>query len=253
MQFIASCIDTEKKTFALSEGESHHIIRVLRRKPGEVIRVFDGKGKAFFGRITAFESDKVLGIIIQETGLPVVIRQRDYRISIYQSLPKGQKWEWVLEKGCEVGVDRFIPVISKHTIKKINKRSYADKLERWKKITEASAKQCERSDIPEVFEPVDFNEAVSSLDSRESTVLPLFLWEGEERETLSSYLKRLSTRPGHIVFFIGPEGGWSPEEVDIARNSNIPLLGLGTPLLRTETAPIVAASMALAVLEQDGI
>jgi 16S rRNA (uracil1498-N3)-methyltransferase len=162
----------------------------------------------------------------------------DVRLVLYQALIKGQRFDWVLEKGTEVGVSSFVPVVSSRSVVRPAEAS-ASRLERWQRIVTEAAEQSGRSRLPQVSPPVTFADALASAPG-----LRLLPWEGEHDITLREALTAEGP-PEAVSLFIGPEGGFPTEEVEMARQQGVRTVSLGPRILRAETAGIVAAALVL--------
>jgi len=256
LQYLVTSHNAKAKTFELQGKEAHHLAIVLRKKPGDVIRLFDGKDQVFWGVIERVFSQEITGRIVESSPDRYQIPKLPYEIYLYQALPKGAKWDWVLEKCTELGVERFIPIVSARTIPKIEAKELPKKMSRWRKVLEAAAKQCGVLRIPEIEEPKSFREVLSMIfpsplggEGRvRGSNLFLFAWESELANPIWEVLNGVP-KPQRVSIFIGPEGGWTTEEAELAKKEGLIPVGLGPTVLRAETAGIVAISMAIACLK----
>lgn len=243
MQFLAEFIDWKGKTFEITGNEARHIAKVLRKKPGDVLRLFDGKGTIVWGQLTEAAEEKVSGKLLDQAPENARSSQKSpFKLHLLQSIPKGERWEWALQKGCEVGIASFIPVISERTVVKISKEDAPKKVDRWQKILESASKQCGMAEVPKISKPLYFAEALQMA----SQDLRLFCWESELSEPLPKVLQEKiskSAKETQIFLLIGPEGGWSAKEAEEAQKAGWIAVGLGPQVLRAETAPVVAAAM----------
>jgi 16S rRNA (uracil1498-N3)-methyltransferase len=229
------------KSFTLSGSEAHHALNVLRKKTGDEIELFDGKDAAFIGKIESISAQEIRGSILEDRPakpLPV-------QIALYQGLARGPKWEWLLEKACEVGVARIVPVFTQRSLIKLDAAQASEKVKRWSRIALAASKQCGRTDLMTVDLPIPLSTALSKLDKSALSLIP---WEKESGKSIQQACQGYN---GHMVnIFIGPEGGWDAAEIEQARRSGAIPVRLGPTLLRTETAGIVAP---LLVLREFGV
>ena len=222
--------------FFLSGSEAHHALRVLRKKVGDVIYIFDGKDRSYRGRIDSIQGDQVSGTIVEDlppSSLPV-------EIVLYQALTRGAKWDWLLEKACEIGVARVVPVLSRRCTARLDPGTAKTKVDRWNRIALAASKQCGRSLTMAVEAPRELAIAFSIRDKDHLSLIP---WEKENEKTIAQACKGF--QGSHVNLFIGPEGGWDPQEIEIALQTGIIPVRLGPTLLRTETAGLVAATLTL--------
>ena len=252
--------------FFFDKSESRHISRALRKKSGELVSIFDGQGKVQKAKILDVSNpSKVTGEIVGNPPDSGSVSKPRRILKIYPALIKGPRFEWMIEKLTEMGVSSIHPIVTERTIVRIRSEQSESKLKRWKKIVLAASKQSGRSDIPAVFEPVSFDQAVASDRALSEEVphpwcykgaaqnketLGLMLWEGEENLTLSQALSKFAeTRPKtegfSIRLFVGPEGGLAIPEAEKAKANGILTVGLGQNILRAETAAIASAAVVL--------
>lgn len=213
----------------ITGDDVHHIVNVMRTTVGEAIIVSDGAGKAAVARLTAIEPKRVVAAIAEplanESELPV-------RVTIAQGLPKGDKMEWILQKGTELGAFAFFPFSSERTIVKLDAKKEAKKLERWQKIAKEAAEQSHRAVLPEVLAPVSFAQLLKASQAYTAAVIA---YEKEVESGLRGVLTGL--KPGDsLLVLIGPEGGFSEEEVARAEAAGVRSVTFGPRILRTETA-----------------
>jgi 16S rRNA (uracil1498-N3)-methyltransferase len=234
--------------FALEKEESRHLIRVLRKKTGDEVALFDGAGRTAQGRITAVNSGIVEGEVLSaatSAALP-------YRLRLFQALPKGAKFEFVIEKMVEAGCAEIIPFLSERTEAAFSDDKTTAKVGRWQKIILAAAKQCGQTRLPAIAAPVAFDAALKMLAFDAVSVIP---WESEAAVSLKDILRgpnwpKNPARPPVVNVMIGPEGGFSPAEIERARAAGARPVTLGPLILRTETAGFFAAA---ALLYEKGV
>ena len=211
----------------LPEEEGHHLFKVLRARTGEAIEVVDGSGRLFVAELV-------------EGGEAAVIEQREApldtgAVTLYQAVPKGRHMDLVVEKATELGVGVIVPLATEHGVVRLDRGD--GKVERWRRVAVAAARQSQRLRVPEVREVVSFAEAVE--EAAESGVL---LHNGPGLPPLEG---RVSGDA--VSLFVGPEGGFSEGELDFAVSKGVGLASLGPFRLRSETAGIVAVARACAV------
>ncbi|MDD5628265.1 MAG: RsmE family RNA methyltransferase [Elusimicrobia bacterium] len=257
-QFFLPPQALKEKTFRLTGPEAFHITKVLRYQPGQSLVLFDGKGGRFEAVIQAIEKDGSVSGALTGT-LHGTEERKPAEIRLYQGLLKASHWDWVLEKGTELGVAAFIPVTTPRTVVLLHEAERVKaKAERWGRVVMAAAKQCGRADLPEVLEPVQFRDSVKAcLRQPEDEAAPktrsltLLAWEGLNGATACETI-RLSLREADqsrgaekitVNLFIGPEGGFTEEEVELAESLDAVIFGLGPRTLRAETAAVAAVSL----------
>lgn len=218
-----------KKNIVIKGSDAAHITRVLRMKPGEPLTVCDSNGIEYNTVILSVGDECVLEVNSEQASL----NEAPYRAVIYQALAKGDKLETVIQKGTELGAAVFVPVITKRCVVRLDAKDAAKKTERWQRIAAEAAKQCGRAVIPKVSLPLTLKEALLQAKQKEDKIL--FCYEGEGTVPLPEALS-CSDMPKTVSVFIGPEGGFDEEEVELARENGAMLCGLGRRILRTETA-----------------
>lgn len=231
----------------ISGSEAHHLKAVLRKKVGDVVFLFDGKSNEYETKISEITNNVKLKIISK--------MQKDFepkiKINLFQSIPKLKKFDFIVEKSTELGVSKIIPIISERTIPELSLRAKA-KQSRWQKITLSAAKQCGRTIIPEISPITTFQNAVKSvcIGKNLSESVSIIPWECEKKNTLKTVIKSLNLAISQSLnLFIGPEGGFSNAEIELAKKCGAIPVTLGKRILRTETAPIVVISNILYELE----
>lgn len=219
------------------DGEDvNHIKNVLRLKCGNPLTVCDCEGNDYTAVIEKFGQDSVEARIVDmaqnRTEPPI-------DITLYQGIPKSDKMDWIIQKSIELGAVRIVPVITERTVVRFNGEKDVDhKLSRWKRIALEAAKQCNRGIVPEVSRPVGFKQAVTDIGDYDLSLIP---YEKENEKGLKTILQSRNFQ--RISLFIGPEGGFSEEEILTAMHSGIAPVTLGPRILRTETAGVAALSI----------
>jgi 16S rRNA (uracil1498-N3)-methyltransferase len=177
--------------------------------------------------------DFVAGRIVETSAIST---ESPVAITLAQGLPKGRKFELIIQKAVELGVERIVPLAMARTVVRLEGKRASEKLERWRRIAREAAKQCRRTFLPEV-EPLSGLEAfLEALGPPRPAQMRLLLWE-EASEPLRELLSR-SGSPEAIICIVGPEGGIEPEEASLATRAGFAPASLGPRILRTETAPL---------------
>lgn len=233
-RFFAEPENINGNIITLYSDDAVHISRVLRGKAGDILTVCDGKGNDYTAEITSV-SDKSVTLEIKETF--VTKSEPSVRITLYQGLPKGDKMETIIQKCVELGVCGIVPVNTERCIVKIDKNKENKKMERWRKIAESAAKQSGRGIIPSMGQVVSFENALKEASSMDGAVIP---YELEEKNGLKSFLDGFKGES--LAVFIGPEGGFSIDEIEKAVKSGVVPVTLGKRILRTETAGMAAVA-----------
>lgn len=215
--------------------EVRHIRRVLRLKEGDELIIFDGHEKEYKGIIIDQEAHS-LWVRVEE--IFSVRKESPLEVILAQSLLKGEKMDYLIQKATELGVKKIVPFFSSRSIPLLDKSKRLNRLHRWQRIAIEASKQCGRGKIPEVIPLLDFSEM---LQSASPDSLRLILWEKEKRR-LKNLLKELE-RGKEIFFVVGPEGGFSEEEIEESKKEGFIPINLGERILRAETASLCLLSI----------
>jgi 16S rRNA (uracil1498-N3)-methyltransferase len=215
-----------------------HITRVLRLGTGSTVIVLDGRGKSYEAEIHSAGRDEVVCEIKKEL---LTTPACPVKVTLVQGIPKGDKMDIIIQKGTELGVSRVIPLICRRAVVKLDGDRMSRKGERWQRIALEAAKQCRRPDVPEVSEPAELDHVLAGLPEQCVALIP---WEDENKDSLKDILHK-NNAGEEIYVFIGPEGGFTPEEVQRARAFGVRPVTLGPRILRTETAGIAVLAMVL--------
>lgn len=218
--------------FHLTGPEAHHALHVLRKRVGEEIDLFDGKDRAYRGRIDTIAAEALTGTIVATASTV----DRGAEIWLFAALIKGPRWDWLVQKACEVGVDVLVPLQTERTVIDLDGKETSGKLERWNRIALEAAKQCGRHAAMQVVAPQPLAESLKTpLDVR------LFPWEKEGQRNLREACADMTG--SRVGIWIGPEGGWDAREAEQAIAQGAIPVTLGPQLLRSETAGIVASAI----------
>jgi 16S rRNA (uracil1498-N3)-methyltransferase len=212
-------------------GDARKIVRVLRLQRGDTIEVVDSAARTFAASIN------VAGTVVEATLLECIdggrARLPALRVDVAQAIPKARRMDLVVEKCTELGAGAFLPFYCERTI---GRDVGPEKLARWRRLGRTAAQQCGRLDIPDVFEPVDFDALLARFAEYD---VVLFAWEAAQPEPLHERLARAVPASGRALVVVGPEGGFTHDEADEAERRGGMLVWLGPRILRTDTAAIV--------------
>lgn len=231
------------------EGElAHQIARVLRLPPGEIITLLDNSGAAWAARLLDVSPRLVTATLLDRVTLATEPR---VHLTLYQAVPRAKKIEWVLQKGTELGVSAFVPVLSARCQGLAPSDFDEPKLARWRKIVAEAAEQSGRAVLPTVAGALPFEQAVAAAATADLALIATVA-DGEPStkgtRPLRAILDGLSTPPQRVALLVGPEGGFGPAEVALAEAQGVQPVSLGPRVLRTETAALVAFSAILYAL-----
>lgn len=222
-------------TVTLADDLARQIRLVLRLRPGDEIVALDNSGAEFTVTLTEV-GRTVQG---QITGRRPTRAEPGLRLTLYQGTLKADKFEWVLQKGTELGVARFVPTLCQRSVVR-DRTALAKKESRWAQIIREAAEQSGRGRLPELAPPHSLAEALAAAASHQLTLMP---WEEAGQPPLKQVLA--GHNPADIGLFIGPEGGFAPAEAEQARAAGAVPVSLGPRILRAETAALAACAVLL--------
>ena len=218
-------------------GEDYnHIRNVLRYKLGDELIVSDLTGVDFRVVLSDFGQGKITARILESFRNST---ESEVQITLYQALPKSDKMDLIIQKCVELGVHRIVPVLTERIVVKLGQGDADSKITRWRRISFEAAKQCNRGLIPDISVPVVFDEALKTGTADDLCIIP---YEKDKKNKLKNYIQN-SKDIKKISVLIGPEGGFSEEEVEKAIKSGFIPISLGPRILRTETAAIAVVSI----------
>ncbi|MFQ6000622.1 MAG: RsmE family RNA methyltransferase [Anaerolineae bacterium] len=224
---------------------THQIRNVLRLKPGDRVILLDNSGWEYQVELGEVSRERVAGHIRQKS---LATSEPRTKITLYQSLLRARAFESVLQKCTEVGVVAFVPVVAARCIISSLEDIGEKKLERWRRIILEAAEQSRRGRLPVLRPALLLRQAWQEASRGGLTIVP---WEGAgpgmpaPDESLRSVLKGVQPTPFSVNLFIGPEGGFTPQEIDQGQRYGGAPVTLGPRILRAETAGLVAASAIL--------
>lgn len=209
-----------------------HISKVLRLSRGDSIEICDGEAFEYIGEITSIDSKEVVATIVDKYPIHT---EAPIEVCLYQGVPKGAKMELIIQKTTEMGIREIIPVLTERTIVQFkDKKDQEKKIDRWQKIAHEAGKQSKRGIIPTINMPLTLKEAISHSKNQE---LSIIAYEKETEQGLKGLLKSYEGKGiRRIGIWVGPEGGFSQDEINLAIESGINSVTLGPRILRTETA-----------------
>ena len=240
--FVNSAQITEHSVI-IAGDDARHLGSVMRARTGDAFIACDGQGRDVLAKIAFIDRDAVRADIVRT--LPPSA-EMPWRVTVAQSLPKGDKLETVIQKGTEAGAIAFRPFLSRRTVVQYDERKEAKRQERWRKIAKEAAEQSHRSVLPDVKKACDWNGLLGGFSGYD-LVLLCYEEAGREgaglRRTLAEFRKmrggREAGRP-ELLLVVGPEGGFAEEEAAAAVAAGAVPVGLGRRILRTETAALYA-------------
>jgi len=226
---------------ALPASVAHHV-RVRRLAEGETVVVFDGRGGEIAGTLR-FEGKITTVLLGQHLAKEAELGGE---ITLIQALPSGDKMDWIIEKAVELGVRRLIPVAAQRSVLKLSGPRLEKRLEHWRGIITAASEQCGRNQLMHLDAPQTLEQALTATAPEQR-----LLCDPEAAHTLAEHIQaslKLEKKMDTLCLLIGPEGGWSPEEVAAATRQAVTKIKFGSRVLRTETAGVALVSAVTALL-----
>lgn len=222
-----SAFNFNTRSVTLTSDEARHLREVLRLKAGDEVQVFDGAGKEF--RAIVSQARREVAELELKDEIASARPESPLQLTLAVALLKGEKFDLAVQKGTELGVNRFVPLTTRYAdIRLRDEADAAKRVARWQRIALEAAKQCGRAVVPEISTPASFQSVIKE----DSCVL----FSEREGQPLNTDL-----RTRNLIAVVGSEGGWADEELDQARAANVPIVTLGGRVLRAETAAITAA------------
>ena len=218
----------------------HHIKNVLRIKPGEEVYICDEDANKFIAKLSDLREDMaVFDTLCKVEG----VSELPVNITLYQGLPKSDKLERVINEATQLGVSEVVPVNMEHSVVKLDIKAIDKKLERWQKIALEASKQSGRQKIPTISRVINFENIIENIGKYD---IVLLLYELEDKFSIKDAISKAKSSIDsikNIALIVGPEGGFSEEEVNMLSSfKNLYVCTLGGRILRTELAPIMALS-----------
>jgi len=223
-QFYVSPDNVKKRVFYLVGGEVRHALRVLRKKVGDTISAADGRGNRYEGHLQEIFPER---LVISITRSEIDVEKPRPHLTLAQAVPRGGRFDWVIEKGTEIGVSSFQPILSRYSIADPGSR-----IDRWRKLALSAMKQSGRCRCPEVLPPLPFTDVLTKYANSALLIA---------HENGIHLMSDIHVDNPRIVLLVGPEGGFTHDELLQAEKAGAVVLSLGKFRLRSETAGLVGA------------
>ena len=237
-RFYVDAATLDAASIEIDGALAHRMANVLRMRAGDEAILFDGSGDDVRVRLDDVRDRRVTAVEIARAPGP---REPRLKVHLYQSITKGERFEWLLEKATEMGVSGVTPLVAARAV--VKTAGEGNRAERWRRIVVEAAEQCERSSVPLIGAPQSFDAALESAGG--VLVLP-YEDAGDAAPNINDVLNRRVDDVfalAEVSVFIGPEGGFEPGEVERARAAGAEIVTLGDRVLRSETAGLVAATL----------
>ena len=226
------------QTAIIDGDEAKHIKTVNRLKIGDHIGLIDGRGWSYQACIEAYENQAVrVSILAQERSR----QESPLRLTVAQALLKDRKMDTLVRSLTELGISHWAPFFCRRSVPQPDAKRLASRRQRWLKIASEALKQCGRAALPQIDLPIAFTDLLAQIPAQ---ALKLICWEKDAFTAAApKFYADKALRSDHVVLLIGPEGGFSEEEIGLARENGFVTMGLGPRILRAETAAIAACAL----------
>jgi 16S rRNA (uracil1498-N3)-methyltransferase len=239
-RFFVEPTESGKKLIELSEREAHHAAHVLRLQPKERVVVLDGQGAELLCQVDTVGKKGVTVSVYQRNIVPPL----PYKLTLIQAIPKGKTMETIVQKATELGAWRVAPVLADRTVAHIDKENTETKVEKWNWIAIDSIKQCGSAWIPQISEPITPSQYVASPEKCELNLIATLQPDAKHpRVYLRDFAQEKGRMPKSIGVWIGPEGDFTPAEINSIRSAGALPITLGQLVLRSETAAFYCLSV----------
>ncbi|GAB4534403.1 MAG: 16S rRNA (uracil(1498)-N(3))-methyltransferase [Thermodesulfovibrionia bacterium] len=218
------------REITITDDNARYLITVLRIRPGELLMVLDGLGNRYLCRVLGVHKK---GVVVEKIERQGYSTESPLNIILAQGIAKGEKMNLIIQKATELGVTRVIPLITERS-----QVRHTEKVERWRRIATSASQQSGREIVPEIEGPLDFNEFIRQMETGGGIIF----FEEERVRNLKQTLNQIRDKR-EVILLIGPEGGFTDEEVNQAFERGFMSVSLGPRILRTETATITALSI----------
>lgn len=222
----------------ITGDDVHHLLKVMRAKLGDKVICSDGLSREAIVKIIEVHKEVITASIIEELAMD---HEPSAEVWIAQSLPKLDKLETVIQKCTEIGASRVIPFSSERTVVQYDEKKQAKRHERWSKIAKEAAEQAHRNRVPMIDTPMSWKQLLKLVPDVQ---LALICYEKDTHNTFKTILEQNSPLK-KILIIVGPEGGFTTQEIEQAEAAGCHTIGLGKRILRTETAAMVALTCIL--------
>ena len=239
-RFYATPDTIDGSTINLSHDETHHLTRVLRLRPGSEVFVFDGCGKEYRCSFLTVKENRARLEISEALSDEV---ESSVHVTLAHGLAKGEKFDFIVQKATELGVSNIAPLVTDHADVRLSDEKSEKRLDRWRRISLEALKQCGRRRLVEIEPPVALKDFLN-VDRTRNTAL---VFSERGGVSIADALSRAVDKTT-VTALVGPEGGWSDEELTLLDERQAIAVTLGPRILRTETAAIVALTLIQHVL-----
>ena len=235
--FLIEDMDPAESRIVIRGSDAGHIIHVLRLRPGDLIVLCNGRGMTWNARIESLTSDSVKARVLSER---LSNAESHVDIIVGQSYLKDRKMDLLVRQLTELGISKWMPFYSARSVPRPDRRRIASRVQRWEKISREALKQCKRGKVMAIHPPIGFQDVLAK--GRDCD-LKIVFWENQDATVLIGNLTAKPAPIRKIFAILGPEGGFSTNEIDTAASHGFVRVGLGPRILRAETATVTAVSI----------
>ena len=233
-RFFIPAEECHNNPLRLSETEAKHARSVLRLREGDRVVVLNGAGKELLCQATEVRNDSTSLNVIKENSIPPL----PFEITMYQAVTKGKTMDLIIQKATELGAHRVVPILSERSVPDWDEAKSAAKVEKWRSVCIESIKQCGSAWLPKLEMPMKPSAAIADARSNEMSLIATLQPDAKHpREHIDAYTAENNQAPKKLAIWVGPEGDYTPAEINVIRGSALPIT-LGPLVLRSETAAI---------------
>ena len=226
------------QSLVLEKAPSHHLLRVLRLAAGRPLVLFNGEGGEYNATLTGIENQQA---VVALNEFDPIDRESPLSIELVIGISKGDRFDWVLQKATELGVQRIIPLFTERTEVRLKAERLEKKHQHWQQISISAAEQCQRNRLPVIEMPQQFSQWQQRLSAQASDA-ESFEYRFVLHHRQAQSLPTKAPAPSSLMLLVGPEGGLAEQEIAQAKAKDFQPLTLGPRVMRTETAPLAAIS-----------
>jgi 16S rRNA (uracil1498-N3)-methyltransferase len=239
-RFYLPPAECQKEPLALSERESHHAVNVLRIRPHERVVVLSGAGDEFLCEVRETGRRNVTLMVLQKNRIPPLPCQ----VTLAQAVTRGKTMEMIVQKATELGAHRIVPILSGRTVAQVKSEAARTRLEKWAATAVEAIKQCGSAWLPHIEWPLSPQEFLLRAETFDLPLIATLQSDARHpRERFDSFRSERKRSPGSICVWVGPEGDFTPAEINSVRAAGALPITLGPLVLRSETAAIYCLSV----------
>jgi 16S rRNA (uracil1498-N3)-methyltransferase len=231
---------TRDATIELSVREAHHALHVLRLKEGERVVALDGNGSELLCHVEKAGKRGVALKVAQRNSVPPL----PYQLTLVQAVPKGKTMETIIQKAAELGAWRVVPIVAERSVTQLDEETAESKVEKWNWIAIDAIKQCGSAWLPRISDPFKPSQYLAAMEKTELILLATLQPDAKHpRVHLRDFIQEKGRKPKSVSVWVGPEGDFTPAEINAIRGAGALAISLGQLILRSETAAFYCLSV----------